>query len=278
MANITDEKIIESLRLFGLTRYEALAYYNLNSMVEAKAIEISEKSEIPRTKIYSVLRRLDEKGFIETAKGHPNIYRSISPSLIFKEEKNKLINQLNAAEMELTYNHENQIAKTQAPMWLIRGEEKIINKEIEIIKKAQKTINMRIGFLYKNELEPLKNALNNEVRNNIEVNILVSNDLYENNKKVDIEKIFNNEKIRIYKADIPSVKMMIRDGKEMLHIYSKFKEKYIPVKNTSIGMWNQYEDICENYDKRFYKSMEKSKNRKSKMKNNKNSKKLNNLN
>lgn len=42
MANITDEKIIESLRLFGLTRYEALAYYNLNSMVEAKAIEISE--------------------------------------------------------------------------------------------------------------------------------------------------------------------------------------------------------------------------------------------
>ena len=43
-------------------------------------------------------------------------------------------------------------------------------------------------------------------------------------------------------------------------------------------MWNQYEDICENYDKRFYKSMEKSKNRKSKMKNNKNSKKLNNLN
>lgn len=278
MANITDEKIIESLRLFGLTRYEALAYYNLNSMVEAKAIEISEKSEIPRTKIYSVLRRLDEKGFIETEKGHPNTYRSISPSLIFKEEKNKLINQLNAAEMELTYNHENQIAKTQAPMWLIRGEEKIINKEIEIIKKAQKTINMRIGFLYKNELEPLKSALNNEVRNNIEVNILVSNDLYENNKKVDIEKIFNNEKIRIYKADIPSVKMMIRDGKEMFHIYSKFKEKYIPIKNTSIGMWNQYEDICENYDKRFYKSMEKSKNRKSKMKNNKNSKKLNNLN
>ena len=80
MANITDEKIIESLRLFGLTRYEALAYYNLNSMVEAKAIEISEKSEIPRTKIYSVLRRLDEKGFIETEKGHPNTYRSISPS------------------------------------------------------------------------------------------------------------------------------------------------------------------------------------------------------
>ncbi|MGN0093669.1 MAG: TrmB family transcriptional regulator [Methanobrevibacter sp.] len=266
MKDITDEKIIESLRLLGLTRYEALAYYNLNSMVEAKAIEISEKSEIPRTKIYSVLRRLDEKGFIETEKGHPNIYKSIPPSLIFKEEKNKLINQLNATEMELTYNHENQIAKTQAPMWLIRGEEKIINKEIEIIKKAQKTINMRIGFLYKNELEPLKNALNNEVRNNIEVNILVSNDLYENNKKVDIEKILNNEKIRIYKSDIPSVKMMIRDGKEMFHIYSKFKEKYIPVKNTSIGMWNQYEDICENYDKRFYKTIEKSKNRKSKMK------------
>ena len=52
---------------------------------------------------------------------------------------------------------------------------------------------------------------------------------------------------------------MIRDGKEMLHMYSKFsKDKRIPLKNTSIAMWNQYEDISKNYDERFNKAFDKA--------------------
>ena len=96
-----NEDIIETLNKIGLTKYESLAFYYLNSMIEAKAPEISEKSKIPRTKIYSVLKSLEKKGFIEINKGHPNIYKSINPSIIFKRETKKINDELKNAELEL---------------------------------------------------------------------------------------------------------------------------------------------------------------------------------
>ena len=87
MESITDTEIIESLKVLGLSSYEAIAYYHLNSMIEAKAVEISDKSNIPRTKIYSVLKDLEKKGYIETDFGHPNIYTAVNPAIIFKNEK-----------------------------------------------------------------------------------------------------------------------------------------------------------------------------------------------
>ncbi|WP_461460950.1 TrmB family transcriptional regulator [Methanobrevibacter sp.] len=262
MENSIDKDIIESLKVLGLSSYEALAYYSLNSMIEAKATEISEKSNIPRTKIYSVLKSLTKKGYIETDFGHPNIYSAVNPSIIFKNEKEKLIEKLNNSENELIYNYENQISKVPAPMWLIREENKIINKEIEIIKKCQSELKMRIGFLFENELKPLKNALIKASKNNVKINILASPYCIINDKEVNIKEELKHPNIKIKNADIPVVKMMIRDGKEMLHIYSKFsKEKRIPLKNTSIAMWNQYEDISKNYDERFNKAF-KGKNKK----------------
>ena len=159
MENVIDKDIIGSLKVLGLSSYEAIAYYTLNSMIEAKATEISNKSNIPRTKIYSVLKELTKKGYIETQFGHPNIYRAVNPSIIFKNEKDKLIEKLNNSQNELIYNYENQISKVPAPMWLIREEQKIINKEIELIEKTRKELKMRIGFLFEDELESLKKAL-----------------------------------------------------------------------------------------------------------------------
>lgn len=246
-----EEKIIETLMKFDLTRYEAIAFYHLNSLIKAHAPEISEKSKIPKTKIYSVLKSLNEKNFIEIEKGHPNLYIAINPSIIIKREKNKLNNEIKDTELELIYNHKNQIFKTQAPMWLIRGEAKIIDKEIELIKKAKKSINMRIGFLFEEEMDILRDTLINKSKE-IPIKILASEECIINNKKVDIIKNLKNSNIEIRKANLPYVKMIILDGKEMLHIYSRFDEETgSPLNETSIGMWNQYPEICKNYDDRF---------------------------
>ena len=259
MENVIDKDIIGSLKVLGLSSYEAIAYYTLNSMIEAKATEISNKSNIPRTKIYSVLKELRKKGYIETQFGHPNIYRAVNPSIIFKNEKDKLIEKLNNSQNELIYNYENQISKVPAPMWLIREEQKIINKEIELIEKTRKELKMRIGFLFEDELESLKKALHKASKNNIKIKILASANCIINGNTINIKDEIDSPNIKIKNANIPFVKMMIRDGKEMLHMYSKFsKDKRIPLKNTSIAMWNQYEDISKNYDERFNKAFDKA--------------------
>ena len=250
----------ETLKKLGLTSYESSVYLSLIGLISAKAIEISEHSKVPRSKVYDVLKSLHKKKFIEIQKARPIIYTVIPPREVIKREKKLLINELTETETELNEIYENKISQVQAPMWLIHGEERIIQKELEVIKRATKSINMRIGFLFDDEAEQLKEALSK--KNKIQINILTSNNLYLNNKKVDLSKYFNQDNIIIKTADIPQVKMIVRDERELLHIYTMFKEnKKEIIPNTSIGVWNQYEDIAKNYNDRFIKQMKKIRNK-----------------
>ncbi|MBQ9025531.1 MAG: TrmB family transcriptional regulator [Methanobrevibacter sp.] len=238
------------LKGLGLTMYEAQAYVTLTSLISATAVEVSEKSNIPRSKIYDVLKSLNKKNFLDIEDGRPLIYNVKSPVEVLTREKEKLNRQIEDSITRLTNTYENGISQVQAPIWRIYGVEKIINKELEIIKRAKSSINMRIGFLFENEAELLLEEF--EKRNDLQVKILASPTCYINNEKFEIVKFFKENGIEIYKADIPFVKLVIADSKEMFHTYTKFSEdKRNVIPTTAIGIWNQYEDISRNYDERF---------------------------
>lgn len=120
---------------------------------------------------------------------------------------------------------------------------------------------MRIGFLFDGEAEILLKELKKKSKN-ISINILTSNECYAN-EEIDIMEKFKGDGIPIYRAEIPIVKMMISDSREMFHTYIKFSEdKKSIIPNSAIGVWNQYEDVASNYQQNFKKQLEKIKNRK----------------
>ena len=150
------------------------------------------------------------------------------------------------------------MSQVRAPIWRIYGVEKIISQELEIIKRAKNSINMRIGFLFEGEGESLVKALKN--RNDLRINILASSTCYINDEEFDIISLFEDADIQIQKADIPFVKLIISDSKEMMHTYTKFSEdKRNVIPETAIGIWNKYEDIAKNYDDRFINQLKKLK-------------------
>ena len=155
------------------------------------------------------------------------------------------------------------MSQVQAPIWRIYGVEKIISQELEIIKRAKTSVNMRIGFLFEGEGEALIKAFKN--RPSLNVNILASPTCYVNDEEVNIIRLFKDANINIQKADIPFVKVMISDSKEMMHTYTKFSEdKRNVIPQTAIGIWNKYEDVARNYDERFMNQLKKMKNKKNK--------------
>jgi sugar-specific transcriptional regulator TrmB len=245
------EKTMHSLQKLGLSSYESQVYLSLTKIITGTPYQISVDSHVPRSKVYDVLKRLNNKGYVDVEQGRPLKYTVVPPRDIFKKEKEKLIEELNESEKILNDTYENQISQVQAPVWLIRNQQKIIKKELEIISRTKKTLNMRIGFLFENEAEQLKKAFQ-KISKNVEINILASPFCYVNHEKVDIISSLENPNINIYKADIPFVKMMIRDSIEIMHIYTKFsgkKKSVLP--DISIGIWNQYQDVAKNYDDRF---------------------------
>ena len=247
---------VSLLKGIGLTMYEAQAYVTLASLISATAVEVSEKSNIPRSKIYDVLNGLKEKNFLDIEDGRPMIYTVKSPVEVLTREKEKIDEKIDDSITRLTNIYENGISLVQAPIWRIYGVEKIINKEIEIIRRAKTSIHMRIGFLFENEAEELLKEF--KKRKDLDIKILAFPVCYIDSKGFNVVEFFNENGIEIYEADIPFVKLLIADSKEMFHTYTKFSEdKRNVIPQTAIGIWNQYDDIARNYDDRFMNQLKK---------------------
>ena len=249
---------VSVLKGIGLTMYEAEAYVTMTSLISSTATEIAEKSGIPRSKIYDVLKGLSKKNFIEIEDGRPQTYHVKSPVEVLSREKDRIATEIDDTITRLTNVYENGMSQVQAPIWRIYGVEKIISQEVEIINRARTSINMRIGFLFEGEGEALVKAFKN--RPSLKVNILASATCYINGYEVNIINMFKDEEINIQKADIPFVKVLISDSKEMMHTYTKFSEdKRNVLPETAIGIWNKYEDVARNYDERFMNQLKKMK-------------------
>ena len=123
------EKLINSLKKLGLSRYEAQAYIGLNKIITGQANEIAEISSIPRSRIYDILKGLEEKGFVEVERGRPSKYKAVHPTTIISDEKEKLVEELDNTENKLKKIYNKDLSEIQAPVWLIHSQDNIIKRE-----------------------------------------------------------------------------------------------------------------------------------------------------
>jgi len=95
------ESVIEKLQKIGLTEYEAKVYVTLLRDHLNSAGKLSEKSGVPRTKIYSVLESLERKGWIQVYSGIPLLFKAIDPRDVFTKIKEDYSDFLQLIEMTL---------------------------------------------------------------------------------------------------------------------------------------------------------------------------------
>ena len=79
--------VVEKLREIGLTEYEAKAYTALLNAHLSTATQVSEKSGVPRTRIYAVLESLQTKGWIRIISGVPLLFKAVEPATVFEKVK-----------------------------------------------------------------------------------------------------------------------------------------------------------------------------------------------
>lgn len=93
--------VVEKLKRVGLTEYEAKAYLALLNAHLSTATQISEKSGVPRTKIYAVLESLENKGGVTILSGVPLLFKAVTPAKVFEQIKEDYMDFLNSAQMTL---------------------------------------------------------------------------------------------------------------------------------------------------------------------------------
>lgn len=78
MDDLSDHKrAVELLQQLGLKEYEAKCFVALCRLPKATAKEISEASEVPRTRVYDAIRVLESKGLVEIQHSSPQQYRGV---------------------------------------------------------------------------------------------------------------------------------------------------------------------------------------------------------
>jgi len=100
-AEMCMESIVEKLKRVGLTEYEAKAYVALLNTHLSTATQVSEKAGVPRTKIYSVLESLKEKGWVRIYSGVPLLFKAVNPMAVFDQIKEDYTRFLESAETML---------------------------------------------------------------------------------------------------------------------------------------------------------------------------------
>lgn len=95
------ESVVQKLQRIGLTEYEARAYLSLLNTHLNTATKVSEKSGVPRTKIYSILESLAHKGWIRIYSGVPLLFKAVDPIEVFKKVKTDYHEFLDSVETTL---------------------------------------------------------------------------------------------------------------------------------------------------------------------------------
>lgn len=99
---VKGQDLAVSLEEFGLSKYEAQAYVTLITKGTISAAELAYYSNLPRTKVYPTLLKLEKKKIAIISKSKPIMCTAITPEDAFDEIIQEQINRVNAMNSLIT--------------------------------------------------------------------------------------------------------------------------------------------------------------------------------
>jgi sugar-specific transcriptional regulator TrmB len=129
-----------ALREMGLNAYGIDAYIVLLEGGQMTAMEISQVATVPYSKMYEVLNQLKEKGWIKSSETRPFKYYPVPPLEATRFTKlrleDKYLNWENTVAENLQPLYEKRELVERPDMLILRGQQAVLSKLEEVIKKA----------------------------------------------------------------------------------------------------------------------------------------------
>jgi len=139
---------------FGLNVYESKVWLALISKGVASSSEISNISDVPRSRTYDVLESLEKKGFAIAKIGKPTKYIAVEPTTVLEKLKNNAVkdaeekismieglkNSKEYEELEGLHNSATLLVKKEELSSILRGRANIFAHLKAVIPKLKKSL------------------------------------------------------------------------------------------------------------------------------------------
>jgi len=136
------EGLVQDLKNFGLSEYEAKAFLALSIHGPLSASSLAEKSKIPQSKVYNVMKNLVTKALAEGQNSKPQKFRVIKTEHAFKkiiERKKSEIEKLNKKTNHIIDQLKPfEKKKEDLGLWTGKGRKSFLEKAAEMVSRAKK--------------------------------------------------------------------------------------------------------------------------------------------
>jgi len=254
---LLDVKTLGTLQKLGLTAYEAKVYTALVAVGPTTATALSAESEVPRTKIYGVLKRLEEEKWITVSKGRPSTYIPRYPKEVIEQRRTLFCSELEQLSNTLTSLYDRQIENEALKALLIRGIDSISAKMMEMMDRARRSVIIMGSFLSPVEIAQLNKKVVKAKKKDVTVRIIATPPLKEN--EIDIIGAFRPVKadVRLFvpPVDVSTLddrfddrpgfaRWMIIDRRELLLAIGRTDEGVIDL-DSAIAIWVSNASIAQ---------------------------------
>ncbi|HJJ23047.1 MAG TPA: TrmB family transcriptional regulator [Nitrosopumilus sp.] len=176
---VNEHELTVSLEEFGLSKYEAQAYVSLIAKGTISASELAYYSEIPRTKIYPTLLKLEKKKLVVISKSKPIMSTAIAPEDAFDGIIHEQINKVNAmntlvSSLKKASEETRKSRGSEEKRYFQLGANNVLTQLQTMIEGSKSSIKIMADQWGLGLLAECKEQLLSVVRRNLDVKVLVS--------------------------------------------------------------------------------------------------------
>ncbi len=176
---VNEQVLTVSLEEFGLSKYEAQAYVALIAKGTITASELAYYSEIPRTKIYPTLLKLEKKKLTIISKSKPIMCTAIAPEDAFDGIIHEQINKVNAmntlvSNLKKASEASRKSRGSEEKRYFHIGANNVVTQLQTMIEGSKSSIKIMADPWGFGLLSECKEQLLSVLRRNLEVKLLVS--------------------------------------------------------------------------------------------------------
>jgi len=256
---IVKEEFLSRLRkIFDLNLYEVKVWTALLSRGTSTAGELSNISDVPRSRTYDILESLEKKGFIVMKIGKPIKFVALKPNEVVERVKKNLMNQAKERSQRLDKLKSDEVLEELNTLFTkgikfvepsdlsgsLKGRQNLYNHLDMMVRDAEKTITIVTTAEGLNrKLEALMPSLEKCKKRGVKVRIAAPID--KNNIKIarELKKVAEVKNLEKIKA-----RFIIIDSNQLMFMLLD-DEKFHP--NYDVGVWINTEFFAQALEKMF---------------------------
>lgn len=131
---------IEQLEQFGLSNYAAQTFVTLRALGSATAREVSNASEVPRTRVYDAVDELHNAGLVDIKQGSPKQFWAISAETTSQTFEHKLNQRIDSLQTALEEIEPIESRTEQSGVWTVNGHRPTTERVLEFFETAREEI------------------------------------------------------------------------------------------------------------------------------------------